>query len=81
MTALGASGLIVAYQANSRKLPAGGGKRAAFGFAILMLAVAAVGEVAPPIANGFSWLLLVALLLGGTAVTGLLQLPSKFVSK
>ncbi len=84
IAALTVTALVIAVQTfRSKTLSAGERRSAVVSMVILFIAIAAVGEFSPEIATGFSVLLLVSVLIGGTNAAHYLfiQLPGTLAGK
>ena len=84
IAALTVTALVIAVQTfRSKTLSKGERRSAVVSMAILFVAIAAVGEFSPEIATGFSVLLLVSVLIGGTNAAHYLfvQLPDSLTGK
>lgn len=81
MTLTGGLAFVQAFR--NKQLSPSDKRAAVVSITLLLVIVAAVGEFSPEIATGFSALLLVALLLGGTNASHYLfvQLPNTFAGK
>lgn len=78
-----AGGLAFVQAFRSRQLDASERRAAVVSIVILLVVIAAVGEFSPEIATGFSALLLLSLLFGGSNAAHYLfvQLPNTFAGK